>query len=153
MYGVKQIARWFIEQIDTDAGETLTPLKIQKLLYYAQAWNLALHDEPLFDENIEAWAHGPVIPSIYHELKDFTYHSIDKLRFESESTDFDETTLDLLEDIKTVYGRYDAKYLEELTHQETPWKATRGGLSLEERCNRQIDRSLMATFYKEMQEA
>lgn len=151
MYGVKQIARWFIEQIDTNAGETLTPLKVQKLLYYAQAWSLALFDKPLFDERIEAWAHGPVVPSIYHELKDLSYNSIEKTRFENESVEFDDDTLDLLEDVNTVYGKYDAKYLEALTHQENPWKETRLGYAPEERCTKEISQEVMSSYYKEMQ--
>lgn len=151
MYTAKQIARWFIEELNVESGEVMTPLKLQKLLYYAQAWSLALFENPLFDERLEAWAHGPVVPSIFQSLKEYRYHPISLDEFDDEDTDFDPRTTQLLEEINSVYGKYDAKYLEALTHQENPWIKTREGYAPEERCNEEITHDLMASYYREMQ--
>jgi len=66
-----------ILKICADHGDNLTNLKLQKLLYYSQAWYLALNDETLFSDDIEAWVHGPVVSSVYQEYKKYRYHDID----------------------------------------------------------------------------
>lgn len=69
-YTANDIANWFLVTIDREAGETLSHLKLQKLVYYAQVWSLALFDKPLFDEDFEAWTYGPALPSLYQRFKD-----------------------------------------------------------------------------------
>lgn len=68
-YSARDIANWFLGAIDRDAGDAITHLKLQKLVYYAQAWSLALpaRGVPLFDEEMQAWAHGPVAESLFQE--------------------------------------------------------------------------------------
>ena len=61
--GAKIVARWFVNHADRASGEAITQLKLQKLVYYADAWFLANFDEPLIKEDFEAWAHGPVVPA------------------------------------------------------------------------------------------
>lgn len=150
MYTTKQIAKWFIENTD-EKYPVLTPLKLQKLLYYVQSWSLALYDEVVFDDEFEAWAHGPVVRDIYFVLNQYRYHPIPKNEFLDVDITLDEKTEDLLTQIQNLYGVYDAKYLENLTHQETPWIAAREGLSPEERCQNIITQDSMREFYKEMQ--
>ena len=60
----QQIADYLIA-FSHSVGDPISNLKLQKLLYYAQAWYLALHNEPLFPESIEAWVHGPAVPPVY----------------------------------------------------------------------------------------
>ncbi|EGT1937145.1 DUF4065 domain-containing protein, partial [Listeria monocytogenes] len=79
MYTAKDLANWFL------AKESMTPKKLQKMLYYAYAWTLTLTNEKeddlsnkLFPEKFEAWVHGPVIPEIYHEYKRYGYTNIPK---------------------------------------------------------------------------
>ena len=60
------VANWFIENLSK-----ITPLKLQKLIYFAHGWHLAIRDQPLIDELVEAWEYGPVIPNVYHEFKVF----------------------------------------------------------------------------------
>ena len=60
------IAKYFLAQADEEIGDLISNLKLQKLVYYAQGFYLALHDEALFPEDIEAWTHGPVVPVLYH---------------------------------------------------------------------------------------
>ena len=73
MHTASQVAKWFLAHnrmvmID-EGGENISNLKLQKLLYYAQGSFLAVTDKPLFEDNIVAWCHGPVVESVYHEYK------------------------------------------------------------------------------------
>src|SRR5690606_17024633 len=63
------VANYFLSQSNADAGDLISNLKLQKLVYYAQGFSLALLDEPLFEDEIEAWMHGPVVPALYREFK------------------------------------------------------------------------------------
>jgi len=145
IYTAKIIAEWFLSKIDYDAGDTISPLKLQKLLYYAQAWSLAIFDRVLFEEDFEAWTHGPAIPSIYREYKQFAY---DNIPHSNSKIKLDKEVEGLLDDIWAVYGERSAKYLENMTHSEKPWIETRGRLSLEAKCERIISKNLMKNFYK-----
>ena len=66
-----QAAKYFLAQASEDAGDLISNLKLQKLVYYAQGFHLALYDEPLFLEAIEAWTHGPVVPDLYRHYKKY----------------------------------------------------------------------------------
>jgi uncharacterized phage-associated protein len=70
------IANYFIQSVDTDSGDNITHLKLQKLMYFAQAWYLANINKVLFDEDMQAWAHGPVTPSIWHKYKENRWGSL-----------------------------------------------------------------------------
>src|SRR5947207_9070578 len=70
-FSALDIAKWFINATDRDAGDDITHLKVQKLLYYAQGWALVHLRKPLFSEDLEAWAHGPVAPSIYNHFRGY----------------------------------------------------------------------------------
>jgi uncharacterized phage-associated protein len=101
-----------------------TAMKLQKLVYYAQAWSLVWDEEPLFPERIEAWANGPVVPDLYRQHRG---------RFEVSADDFPagdpaELTSEQVETIDAVldfYGDWSAHELSELTHREAPWRQTR----------------------------
>lgn len=124
MYRARDIANYFLSMADEDAGEAITNLKVQKLLYYAQGFHLALFGEPLFGEPIEAWLHGPVVPDVYHEFKAHGAGSIP-----APGEDFDYEAIDpeirqLLDDIYATYGQFSAWKLRDMTHEEPPWKDT-----------------------------
>jgi uncharacterized phage-associated protein len=139
----KSIASWFINAADREAGEGITHLKVQKLVYYAQAWFLANFDRPLFEEELEAWTHGPVVPSLYQKYRGTGFEALDievKPRLPDEIVPF-------LERVASEYGQYSAKKLEQITHEEDPWRVTRDGLPLEARCKKPIDRLLIRNFY------
>ena len=80
MYSAETIANWFLINIDRESGDSITHLKLQKLLYYAQAWYMVLTEneaEPiLFEEKIEAWTHGPVVREVYNKYSEMRYDSI-----------------------------------------------------------------------------
>jgi uncharacterized phage-associated protein len=143
------VANWFVCNVDREAGDSITHLKLQKLLYYAQAWTLVLKGKPLFDEDFEAWAHGPVLRTIYDSYKGYGFEALPSCSCENDITD---DVAELLGEVDRVYGEKNAKYLEALTHSEIPWKFARGSLSSEERCNAIISKESMKSFYAQMLE-
>jgi uncharacterized phage-associated protein len=116
MQDVEEIAEYFIKKTQ-DSGGYISPLKLQKVLYYAQGYHLAAFDTPLFDDEIQAWQHGPVAPKIYHKYKS----SSQVLESEISAFSLPEGLVKFLDNILDVYGRYSAWQLREMTHHETPW--------------------------------
>lgn len=147
--GVVNVAKYFLSKIDTEAEEVITPLKLQKIIYYAQAWLLALKNRTFFEDDFQAWVHGPVIPNLYYQYKKHGYSSIPKAEA-VDSSIFDEDQLNILEMVRYAYGRYDAKYLEELTHQESPWKDARGECKADEICTRIISKDSIKSYFDEI---
>jgi uncharacterized phage-associated protein len=121
---IDQIADYIID-FAHERGAFISNLKLQKLVYYVQAWHLALKERPLFDGEFEAWLHGPVNPTLYQRFKIYRYNSIGEdvakpnLAVETEA---------FVLDVLAEYFELDAYQLERLTHQETPWMAARGDL-------------------------
>ena len=141
----KQVARWFINQADLDSGEGLTPLKLQKLIYYAQAWALANFDCPLFDDNFQAWAHGPALPEIYAKYRRYAWNP---LPVEQGPLPSDKVR-GFLQAVLDEYGQYSAKKLETMTHKELPWKEARGNLPPEASSTERIKKLTMRNYYAE----
>lgn len=110
--------------------EEVTPLMLQKLLYFIQGESYALHGKPMFDENCQAWVHGPVYPEVYNMFRDFKYNPIEDARFAifegkgDELTDEERRVIDL---VVHTFGEYGGKVLERITHKEIPWKLARRG--------------------------
>jgi uncharacterized phage-associated protein len=148
-YEPNDIANWFLSHIDRDAGDSITHLKLQKLLYYAQAWSMVLCNKSLFEEDFEAWSHGPVLPDIYQQYKHFGFEALPNSDWPNTIAPNAER---MLEDVQKVYGEKSARYLEELTHQEMPWIEARNGLPLEVRCSNIISKESMFRFYSRMLE-
>ncbi len=120
------VANVFLKLGDTDSGDVLTNLKVQKLLYYAQGFSLALFDEPLFSEEISAWEHGPVVVDLYHKFKKFGYKQIAIVEDIKDGL-FTKEQLDLIGEVNKVYGQFSAWKLRDMTHNETPWTTTQRG--------------------------
>lgn len=143
---VMDVSRYFLGKSDIEAGELITPLKLQKLVYYAQAWFLAFFQKPLFQEDFEAWQHGPVIPSLYLFYKDFGYNPIPPVAISSDNL----LTIDekyIIDGIWEVYGKYGAKFLEKLTHSESPWINARGILGENEKSKTVISKDVIIDYY------
>jgi uncharacterized phage-associated protein len=145
-YTAHDIANWFLVTIDREAGDTLSPLKLQKLVYYAQAWSLALLHTPLFEEDFQAWTHGPALPSLQQRFQDYDGEAI-PLSEIGEVPVFSEDEEGLFKDVLNTYGNLSAKHLEELTHRETPWQQARGLLPVEVRSPQSITKTSMQQFY------
>ncbi|WP_216903549.1 Panacea domain-containing protein [Nocardia alni] len=117
-----EIARWFVSWADEGAEATLTNLEVQKLLFYAQVKRIEETGEPLFADQIEAWAHGPVVPAVYHALKQYGSSPIPPERFADpfDWGDFEDVEKTLLATWDR-YGVYAAWALREMTHREPAW--------------------------------
>ena len=123
MFSAHIIAQYFLSLTDEESGDVMTNLKLQKLLYYAQGFHLALFRTPLFIDNLEAWMHGPVVRSVYFQYNEYGSQPIPKPDdFDTESIHA-ETRL-FLDEVYEVYGQFSAWKLRNMTHQETPWNST-----------------------------
>lgn len=120
---VKEVSKYFLNK-GVIYNKRISNKKLNKLIYYAEVWSLVNFNKSIIDNvPIKAWAHGPVIPEIYHEYKRFGFGAIN---FEEGlDYDFGENEVALLDEIWKVYGKFDANYLSALTHQEKPWQKAR----------------------------
>jgi uncharacterized phage-associated protein len=144
MVSVFEVADYFILQSDPQSGDTITHLKLQKLIYYAQAWHLAIFKKPLFRDKIKAWAHGPVCSDVWNKYKEFGIKSIpmpSKIPF------FEKPTQDLLDEVWNIYGQFSAKRLEEITHNESPWLDARNGVAEYASSEKEIPQLSMKIYY------
>ncbi len=139
----KTVARWFVNHADRASGEAITQLKLQKLVYYADAWFLANFDKPLIKEDFEAWAHGPVVPALYAKYRSHGWNALPPETGVKVPEDLD----DYLETVLEEYGQYGAKKLEKMTHDEEPWLAARGNLTPEAASSTKISKVVMRNFY------
>lgn len=110
--------------------EEVTPLMLQKLLYFVQGISYAVNKRPMFPENCQAWVHGPVYPEVYDMFRDFKYNPIEDARFaifkgkDHELTEEERRVIDL---VINNFGKYGGKVLERITHRELPWNSARKG--------------------------
>lgn len=126
MLSCYDVAQYFLAKADEDAGDLMSNLKLQKLVYYAQGCALALLDKPLFPERIEAWVHGPVVPALYREYKSYGAEAIPSPQA-LDFSKYDQETRELLDEIYAVYGQFAAWKLRNMTHQDPPWHHTPAG--------------------------
>jgi uncharacterized phage-associated protein len=122
-YSVEDVAKYFIylsnkTKIDDDLTEGITNLKLQKMLYFAQAAYLSLNNQKLFNEDIEAWQYGPVIPSIYHKYKEHRNQPIPNI---DEEITIDDDLNIFLDGIWELFDKYSAIELMNITHKHKPW--------------------------------
>ncbi len=121
MLSAHDVAEYFLARDDENSGELISNLKLQKLAYYAQGVCLAAYDKPLFVETIEAWTHGPVVPSLYHEYKKYGDGKIESSN-DFDADKFDAEATDVLEVVYSTFAQYSAWKLRNMTHEEPPWK-------------------------------
>ena len=141
-YKALDIANKIISKTDLEHGDTISNLKLQKMMYYQQGFHLAYFGTPLFDEDIVAWQYGPVVPSVYQEYKSFESNSISTSKEGISLSDDEE---DLFNNVYEEYNQFSAVALMKMTHEETPWKTTE--------INSVISRDKMAAFFKTQIEA
>lgn len=132
--------------------EEVTPLMLQKLLYFIQGVSYALNAKPMFTENCQAWVHGPVYPEVYDIFRDFKYNPIEDARFvifecaEDVITEEECRTIDL---VVNTFGEYGGKVLERITHEEMPWKLARKGYTDNIPSNETITMENIEEYYTE----
>lgn len=139
MADVHDVARYILQK-----RESMSTWKLQKLVYYCQAWHLVWDDEPLFPEPIQAWANGPVVRELYDvhrgrfQVSNWSHGDVRTL------TSSEKGTIDAVLDF---YGDRSGHWLSELTHSELPWVKAREGLAPTQRSNRRIKHADMAEYY------
>lgn len=125
----------------------MSTMKLQKLVYYCQAWSLVWDDMPLFREPIEAWANGPVVRALFDYHRGM-FHIGHVLTGNPDLLSSDQR--DTIDAVVRFYGGRSAQWLIDLSHQEEPWIAARRGLGPTERGSRVIDLSTMAQYYSSL---
>lgn len=135
------VASYILDQ----AGE-ISAMKLQKLLYYSQAWSMVWDERTLFDADFEAWANGPVLPSIY-EIHRGQFLVNKSMLTKGNAQKLDEDAKDTVDQVLKVYGKKTAQWLSNLTHEEAPWKNARGDLGPTDRSNHVIKKGSIHEYY------
>lgn len=151
-FSIHDVTDYIIVKLD-EASVGLNILKLQKLLYYVQAWRLALKDEPLFVGKFQAWVHGPVNRQVYDRFVD-SHGMYDMLTARDIRADFDLSKINQdfrahIDEILDAYASFSGPQLEQMTHEEPPWIVARGDRKPSERCEVELDELLMARHFKE----
>ena len=139
-----EIVPYLLKRYGKGSVDLISPLKLQKLLYYAQAWSLVFRGKALFYEDIEAWIHGPVVPCVYRRYKHYGYNTLPE---EDLINELKTDEIDILNTVLMNYGRKSAKFLEELSHSEYPWLKARKGFRADQPSNRRISVRDMMNYY------
>jgi len=148
MVSVDAVADYILGKINMDEGDSITNLKLQKVVYYCQAWHMALYDEPLFSERVEAWTHGPAVHSLYVRFKKYGCQAIDTSDIVTDPTvALDDRSRGHIDEVWDSYGHLSGSELRDLTHHEIPWQKARGKIPAGTPCNNQIDLEEMREFY------
>lgn len=147
MASVHDVARYILEQLAPSAyGDRITSWKLQKLVYYAQAWSLVWDEAPIFNEEIQAWANGPVCPALYQQHRGrFRLYAGD---IEGDPGNLTPDERDTVDSVIHYYGDKTGRWLSDLTHMERPWREAREGLEDGEASTTVITHEAMAEYYE-----
>lgn len=162
-YTAKTIANELLDLAWKHGVKDMTPIKLQKLVYFAHGWYLAFFQEPLIRQGIQAWKFGPVVADIYHEFKDFGNDPINRMATELAydeahgltddepriSAD-DEDTRGVLQEVWRVYGNFTPIQLANLTHEPgTPWAQINSKYPGELPKNEEIPNALIRKYFEQ----
>ena len=144
MYSVIQIANFFIEKHLRDKERPIDPIKLQKLIYISYGWYWALLGRELFEDEIQAWKYGPVIPAVWRAFKD-QGHGIEKIsNIQPPLNDLDESTKNVLEAVYEVYVSKESGRIVAITHAPgTPWSLVYDGTR-----NKKIHKDSICRYYE-----
>lgn len=140
MANVFDVAKYILEQ-----KGPMSTMKLQKLCYYAQAWSLVWDDKPLFDEEFEAWANGPVCRELFSKTQGM--YSVSSEDEDGVIDNLNENEIDTINKVLEHYGEHNAQWLSQLTHLEEPWNLARVGIPAGVGCDRIISKASMAMYY------
>jgi uncharacterized phage-associated protein len=145
MRSALEIANYFLYRVDREAGDMISPKKLQKLVYYAQVWSMVLRNKPLFAQTIEAWIHGPVVREVWEVHKEYKFNAIPQP--ETPLPAFESDEIEVLEYVWNRYGELSAHQLEKLTHAENPWLNARVGLAPDQRSSNPVSLEDMKAYH------
>lgn len=144
MISVLDVAKYFLSKSILGTKKEITHLKLQKLIYYSQGYFLALNNgQPMFNERLEAWVHGPVCPTIYYEYRKYNFQAIPN----SSESCVPSQYLKVLDSVWNAYGEFDGNELERMTHQEEPWIIARGQIPNWQASNDEITKLSMKEYF------
>lgn len=142
MANVFDVAKYILKQ-----QGPMTTMKLQKLVYYCQAWSLVWDEQPLFTEEIQAWASGPVVRELYDVHRGmFTIPDIGK----GDASKLNDEQKETIDAVLEAYGDKSAQWLADLTHMEQPWNDARIGYAPGDNCENEITQASMAEYYSSM---
>jgi uncharacterized phage-associated protein len=143
-YTCFEVANYYLK-LAKESGSFISNLKLQKLVYYAQAWHLANYGEPLFEEDFQAWVHGPAIYALWKKYRKFGWQpiSVDPEPLPK----FDDKATALLDAVARVYLPQDAFALELMSHKEDPWVAAREGLASNQNGSTTISKKAIGDYF------
>ncbi|MDR2496832.1 MAG: DUF4065 domain-containing protein [Tannerellaceae bacterium] len=127
MHKAIEIAQVFLRLSHPECGDIISNLKLQRLLYYAQGFHLAIYGTPLFEDLVEAWNYGPVVPSVYQIYRGHGTGALPVDNSTEVHCSISEDQLAIIEEVYDVYGQYSGLKLMHLTQHEEPWKSTPTG--------------------------
>lgn len=144
---VNDVARYILER----QRDQVSTMKLQKLVYYSQAWNLVWDEKPLFNSRIEAWANGPVTRELYgYHRGEFTAN-IEMFPGDSDNLTADEK--ETIDAVLVAYGHLTGQQLSDLSHSERPWREAREGVAEGASSAEEVSLEVMQDFYSAMQSA
>lgn len=146
MITAREVAKYVIKFFH-NSEDLITNLKLQKLLYYIQGWHLGLNGKQLFEEDFQAWVHGPVQPAIYGEYKSYRWNPISE---EIRDINLPKEACDHIEDVLKVFGVKQTYELERMTHHEEPWILARGDIQHDAECTNIITKSSMQSYFSRL---
>lgn len=151
MATIYQVSDYIIFRLKSEGNEDLSALKLQKLLYYIQAWHLAFFGKKAFDSDFQAWIHGPVNREIYDFYKDkkglYSEILFEDIKDRNSINELDTELKEHIDNILETYAKFSATQLEIMTHQEEPWNEARKDCESYQRCENIISNELMKTYY------
>jgi len=127
----------------------LTAMQLEKIVYYCQAWSLVWDNVPLFEDRIEAWMNGPVIPTLFEQHKGRFKIGISDIN--GNFNNLSDVQRETIDEVMKFYADKSGQWLSDLTHREKPWIEARQGLALDQRGNNEITQSAMHEYYSSIQ--
>lgn len=142
------VADHFLLKIVFSAGDTISNLKLQKLCYFSQVASLVHKEQPFFEDEIQAWAHGPVIPNLYRRFRRYGWQAIDPTDLRTRpNRDLDDEEKMFLDRVWNTLSGFSAKHLEDLSHKDEAWKRRYTPEKPGGRCNNVITPKQILDYY------
>jgi uncharacterized phage-associated protein len=141
------VAAYIVDKQVSNTHSGIPAMKLQKLVYYAQAWSLVWDDKPLFSDRIGAWANGPVVPDLYESL----YGQFMIVDVKGNPNVFTDIERDTIDSVLKYYGDKSSQWLTDLVRNEEPWLNARRGVAIGERGDRVISLAAIAEYYGSLQ--
>ena len=152
-YNINLVADYVILRLNSDEKINLINLKLQKLLYYVQAWSLGINKERFLDCSFEAWVHGPVSRELYNRFKDnrslYSFITISDVINTNPEASINKEDIEFINYILDNYAGFSGAELESMTHKELPWQEARKGVLPMQACNNVISENTMKNYYGE----